>query len=347
MTTRSRSLGAAALALAVVLAACGSDEATSSSAAETTAAAVTTAAPTAVTAAPTTAAETVAPADTEPAAPDDAGFPASVTVSNGDLTLDAKPVAIVSLSPTATEMLFAIGAGDQVIAVDSFSNYPADAPITDLSGYEPNIEAIAGYEPDLVIVQTATPDITSGLGALDVPVAEMPAAATLDDVFAQIEQLGALTGNVADAVALTADMQTNIEGAIESMGDAEPLTYFHELDDTLFSVTSQTFVGALYSMAGLANVADAADPNGENGGYPQVSAEFLAQANPDLYFLADTKCCGQTAATVAARPGFGDLKAVTTGQVIELDDDIASRWGPRIVDFLNVIIEARNVALAS
>lgn len=261
--------------------------------------------------------------------------------STTDATTAAAPDQIVSLSATATEMLFAIGAGDQVVAVDSYSNYPPEAPTTDLSAYEPNIEAIAGYEPDLVVVDGTDADLVAGLEALDIDVLEAPAALTLDDTYDQIAELGEVTGNVDGAADVVDEMQAGIDALLADLpAREEPLSYFHELDSTLFSVSSKTFIGQLYALAGLQNVADAADADGQAGGYPQVSAEYLVAADPDLVFLADTKCCGQTPATFAARPGFGGLRAVTAGRVIELDDDIASRWGPRVVDLLGEIVDA-------
>lgn len=261
--------------------------------------------------------------------------------STTDATTAAAPDQIVSLSATATEMLFAIGAGDQVVAVDSYSNYPPEAPTTDLSAYEPNIEAIAGYEPDLVVVDGTDADLVAGLEALDIDVLEAPAALTLDDTYDQIVELGEVTGNVDGAADVVDEMQAGIDALLADLPAREqPLSYFHELDSTLFSVSSETFIGQLYALAGLQNVADAADADGQAGGYPQVSAEYLVAADPDLVFLADTKCCGQTPATFAARPGFGGLRAVTAGRVIELDDDIASRWGPRVVDLLGEIVDA-------
>ena len=116
---------------------------------------------------------------------------------------------------------------------------------------------------------------------------------------------------------------------------ARPLTYYHELDKNLYSATSKTFIGQLYGQLGMKNIADAADKDAS--GYPQLSAEYVVRADPDLIFLADTKCCGQTARTVAARDGWGQLTAVRTGGVVALDDDIASRWGPRVVDFLKTV----------
>ena len=100
-------------------------------------------------------------------------------------------------------------------------------------------------------------------------------------------------------------------------------------------MTSSTFIGQLYSMVGLENIADEA--KGAAGGYPQLSAEYIIDADPDLIFLADTKCCGQSPATVADRPGWDRIEAVERGNVIPLDDDVASRWGPRIVEYLRRI----------
>ena len=242
-------------------------------------------------------------------------------------------VRIVSLSPTATEMVFAIGAGDLVIAVDAFSYYPPEAPVTDLSGFEPNVEAIAGYEPTLVLSQSPI----EGLDAVGIENMVLPAAVTMDDVYAQIEQLGATIGHVGDAADPVAQMPADIDTVLASLPEREsPLTYYHELDPTLFSVTSQTFVGYVYDLLGLENAADPADEDGSAFGYPQLSEEYLVTADPDIIFLADTLCCEQTAATVAERPGWDQLRAVQNGNVIELNDDIVSRWGPRLVDFFEV-----------
>ena len=266
---------------------------------------------------------------------DDASTSATTTTET-----TAAPTQIVSMSATATEMLFAIGAGDLVVAVDSNSNFPADAPITELSAYEPNIEAIAAYEPDLVLTD-GTGDLDAGLEKLDIEVLALPAAQGLDDTYDQITQLGEVTGHETEAKELVEEMQADIEDLVADLPErAEPLTYFHELDNTLYSVTSDTFIGALYELVGLENIADAADEGGESGGYPQVSTEFLVSADPDLIFLADTKCCEQTAETFAQRPGFAELSAVKADQVVELDDDVASRWGPRVVELLEAIVEA-------
>jgi len=267
-------------------------------------------------------------------------FPVTIDAPNGPVTIDERPERIVSLSPTSTEVLFAVGAGDQVVAVDDQSNYPADAPVTDLTGFEPNLEAIAGYDADLVVLMYDPGDVVAGLEALDIPVIMHPAATTLDDAYRQIEQIGAATGHVADAAVLVASMAADIEKSVSSSEGAD-VSYYHELSPDLYTVTSATFVGSLYAMFGMVNIADDADPDGF--GYPQLSAEHILDADPLMIFLADTRCCDQTAETIAQRPGWETLTAVAAGAVVELDDDVASRWGPRVVDFVAAVAASLDV----
>ena len=258
--------------------------------------------------------------------------------SAGDSSEDSLQ-RIVSISPTATEMLFAIGAGDRVVAVDKFSYYPEEAPVTDLDGWNPNIEAIAGYEPDLVVLQ-ASEEVIGSLEALGITVVNQGGPSSFDEVYAQISELGVATGLEAQAAEVVADMEADIAALVDDAPDASGSSYYHELDDTLFSITSDTFIGEVYGLFGLANVADPADADGSAYGYPQLSEEYLLDADPDLIFLADTLCCDQTAQTVSERPGWDQLSAVRDGNVIELNDDIASRWGPRLVDFVAAISQS-------
>jgi len=277
------------------------------------------------------------PGESGPAPSASAPYPVTV----GNLTLAKRPERIVSLAPTATEMLFAIDAGPQVVAVDDQSTYPADAPTSDLSGFKPNAEAIAAENPDLVVLSDNLDKIVEQLGALKIPVVLTPAAKSLDDTYTEIGQLGLLTGHQAEASALTARMKAHLAKIFKSVpARATPLSYYYELDPTLYSLTSKTFVGQLFEQFGMTNVADAADADGSKGGYPQLSAEALIKSNPDMIFLADSKCCAQTVATVAARKGWADVTAVKAGQVVALDDDIASRWGPRVVDLTQSIADA-------
>ena len=279
--------------------------------------------------------------DTTPAANATGTFPATITAGNGQVTIAAKPKRIVSLSSTATEILFAIGAGSQVVAVDDQSNYPPEsaAKKTTLSGFEPNVEAIAGYQPDLIVFADDTKKLSDSLKALQIPAIFHDAAKDLNNAYAQIKALGVATGHSGAADALVAQMRSEIgELVAKAPKPSTAFTYYHELDGTYFSVTSSTFIGKVYSLLGLKNIADPADKSG--AGYPQLSPEFIIQSNPSLIFLADIKCCSVTAKAVAKRPGWDKIAAVTEGHVIELDDDIASRWGPRIVDLLRTVSDA-------
>jgi iron complex transport system substrate-binding protein len=280
-----------------------------------------------------------------PSSPAAQSYPVQVTPPGGEpVVLDRRPERIVSLSASSTEMLFAIGAGGQVVAVDDQSTFPPEAPKTTLSGLAPNIESIAGYNPDLVIASGDANDLTAGMAKLGKPVLILTAAKTLDDVYGQLDLLGTATGHPAEAGAVAGRMKDEIGKIVaDTPKPATSLRYYHELDNELYSATSKTFIGQVYSLFGLTNIADPADLDA--GGYPNLSAEHILQANPDLIFLADTKCCGQNAQTVAARPGWSTVKAVQTGNVVPLDDDLASRWGPRVVDLVRAVSSA--VAKAS
>jgi iron complex transport system substrate-binding protein len=258
----------------------------------------------------------------------------------GDGDVSGSPERIVSLSPTHTELLFAIGAGEQVVAVDAMSNHPpaAAAVVTSLSGYEPNVESIVSYEPDLVVIGDDYNGLAEQLASVGIESWAAPAPLNLDEVLAQIENLGEVVGKLDEATELANSMRTSIDEIVASTPTLDaPLFYYHELDDTYFTATSNTFVGSVYGLFGLRNIADAAEDQSD---YPQLSAEFIISQNPDLIFLADTKCCAASAESVAARPGWETLAAVQDGHVIALDDDIASRWGPRVVDFVRFISEA-------
>jgi iron complex transport system substrate-binding protein len=264
-------------------------------------------------------------------------FPVTVTPAGGKaVTIATKPTRIVSLSPASTEDLFAIGAGPQVTAVDKLSDYPATAPRADLDAYKPNVEAIAAKKPDLVIVYDDTNNVVAGLEQLKVPVLLLRAATSLDDAYGQITLLGRATGNTALADKVVGDMKSQIADIVAKT-PKKPLSYFHELSADGYTVTSKTFDGQVYGLFGLRNIADAA---GGAGDYPQLSAEKVIAADPDLIFLADTTCCQQSAATVAARPGWGSLRAVRNGNVVALDDSVASRWGPRVVDLVKAVAAA-------
>ena len=209
--------------------------------------------------------------------------------------------------------------------------------MTDLDEFKPNLEAIVDFAPDLVVVATDIDGIVDSLTIVGIPVLVMPPATTLDDVYTQFGQLGSATGRRAQADELVMWLRDEIEAIVANVPALpEPLTYFHELDSTYFTATSATFIGEVYSLMGLVNIADDVGV----GEYPQLAPEYILNRDPDLIFLADASCCGESAETVAARPGFDSLSAVRTGSVVELDSDIVSRWGPRIVEFMQVVRDA-------
>lgn len=268
-----------------------------------------------------------------------AAFPVTVAADNGDVTLETRPTAIVSLSPSVTEMLYAIGAGDQVTAVDTSSDHPEGAPVTDLSGFRPNVEAIGALGPDLVVLARDRDDVVATLEATGLPVLLLDSAESLDDVYGQIEVLGAATGHGDGAAALVEQMRADVDELVASVDDGgEPLTFFYELSRDYHTVTSGTFVGAVLELAGLRNIADEVDA--EAGEYPQLTAEFVLAADPDLVLVAHSDGSVPTLDELAARPGWTELTAVANDDVVLLDPDIASRWGPRVVDLLEMVIAA-------
>jgi iron complex transport system substrate-binding protein len=273
-----------------------------------------------------------------------AGFPVTVSSFVGNVRVPSRPDAIVSLSPTATEMLYAIGAGSQVKAVDDDSDYPKQAPMTKLSGYTPNAEAIAAYKPDLVVISNNIDGITAKLTSLSVPVLDLPAAANLSQEYTEFDQLGKATGHLTQAEQEVSKLKGEIAKIVASEpAHPKPLTYYYEVStDPYYTVTSSTFIGNVLSLLGLKSIADAATGAAASGGYPSLSAEFILKSNPDYIILSDTGPTGggQDAATVSSRPGWSVMSAVKDHHIIAVNADIASRWGPRIVDLLQDVAAA-------
>jgi len=297
---------------------------------------------TTTTVAPTsTVADTTTTAAAATAITETSAFPVMIESGGVSTMIEATPMAIVSLSPTATEMLFAVGAGDQVVAVDEYSYHPPEAPVTDLSGFTPNLEAIVAFEPDLVVVSDDLDGIVSALAGVGVPTLVLPAASEIADAYEQVRVVGRATGHVEDAEQVAASMEAQIEALLAGVDPSdEPLTYYHELGSdgggSFYSVTSSTFIGEVFGAFGLENIADPADADGF--GYPVLSVEFIIEADPDLIFY--TSCCGDTPQSISARPGWDSISAVQSGALTELDDDVASRWGPRLVQFFEVVAVA-------
>ncbi len=263
----------------------------------------------------------------------DDGFPVVVD----GIEIVERPQRIVSLAPAVTELLFAVGAGGQVIAVDEYSNFPEDAPVTELSGFQPNVEAIAAYDPDLVVVADSPGDVLESLAAIGIPALSLRTAIDLDDVYEQLGRLGVATGNVETADEAIADMRAEVDAILATIDTPdEPLTYYHELSSDFWSVSGETFIGAVYTTLGMTSIADAVE---DGGAYPQLSPEFIIEADPDVILLASGSY-GATPEEVADRPGWSTITAVRNGAVIEVDEDVASRWGPRIVQLMRDVAEA-------
>jgi iron complex transport system substrate-binding protein len=268
------------------------------------------------------------------------------------------PQCVVSLSPTATETLFAIGAGHQVQAVDTDSDFPTSGlPKKRINAISPSVEGVIGVcttsaahpsaKPDLVIISYDANEIKQKLTAVGVKVVEQDAPTNVAGALSQIEQLGTLTGHVKKADALAASIRATINADIASVPKhtGKTLTAYYELESSpYYSLTSSTFVGSLMKALGVVNIADAKNTSAD-AGYPELSAEYIIGANPKLIFLADTICCKASASTVAKRPGFSKIAAVADGDVIGLNDDVASRWGPRLGLLMNQLTAAVKSAL--
>jgi iron complex transport system substrate-binding protein len=267
----------------------------------------------------------------------------TVKAQNGAVTLKARPGRVVSLSPTLTEDLYAVGAGSQVVAVDQDSNFPAGVPKTSLSGLTPNIEAIAKYNPSLVIASGDSGGMVAALGRLGIPVLIEPAVSSLGAAYAQIEQVGQVTGHAAKAESLTTGMKRQILATVAKAGSShDNLSYYWELSaNPFFSATSATFIGQVVGLFGLTNIADAADKPSD-AGYPQLSQEYIVKAKPQVVFLADNEATdgNQAPATVAKRPGWSGVPAVQQHEIVGLNDDVASRWGPRLPQLVTQIAQA-------
>lgn len=317
MTFLRRPLGRVLLTLSMVtaLAACSSSDGGGGSGSAATAAATTSVAPT-------------APASFA------TNFPVTVTAANGEVTIKALPKAVISLTPTGTEMLFAIGAGSQVIAVDDQSTYPPEAPKTDLSGYKPNVEAIAAKSPDLVVISDDSEKLTDSLGKLGVPVLLLPPATSFEDIYSQLQTIGTAVGKGPEAKGVADQVRSTVDEIVKA-APKKNLRIYHEVSTDLYAASSFSFIGKVYELFGVTNIADAADSS--KGGYPQLSNEAIVAADPQVIFLGDTKYGQQTPATVAARAGWSSIDAVKNGRVVNLDDDIAARWSPRVVELVAAV----------
>lgn len=267
---------------------------------------------------------------------------AGITLTDGlgrEVQLESAAQRVVSLAPSNTEILFALGAGDKVVGRDEVSDYPEAAlalpTVGGWSGF--SAEAIVALEPDLVLAsEINTPELVAELEGLGLTVYYLSNPKTLEDLYVNIETVATLTGR--DATKLTDSLKARVTAVDEKI---MPLSYrpsvFYEIDATdpskPYTAGPGTFIDLLITRAGGQNVVSLA---GITETYPTISLEQLVIAPPDIILLGDA-LYGQSAETVAARQGWDALKAVIDGKIFAFDDNLVSRPGPRLVDGLEAL----------
>ena len=293
--------------------------------------------PTALPATPTVA-KAAAPAPTSAPAAAAAVFPLTVTDGAGrSVTLKALPQRIVSLSPGATELLFAVGAGNQVVGVTTYCNYPPEATSREkIGGYSAktiSIEKIVGLKPDLVVAESGThADVIKALEPLGVTVLAIKPV-TFNDAYANLELLGKLTGHSDTATTVVANMKATIKTVTDKVAtipqDKRVVVFWEIWDEPLMTASPSTFPGQVLEMAGGVNVF--ADVKTD---YPQVSAEDIIKRNPAAIMGPDTHGDKLTVEQIGKRPGWERLAAVTSGRIYLINGDTSSRPGPRLAQAL-------------
>jgi len=282
--------------------------------------------------------EPAAPTTTTPTTTTAAVGPVEIVSEAGPVELAAPAQRIAVLSATHVEMLFAMGAGTQVIASDLFSDYPpAAGDLPQLDSFNLSVESVIELDPDLVVLTFDPGDAVAAFEAVGIPTLLFSPAPTLDAAYGQILTLGTATGHRDEAEALVVQIRADLGDVVAAVGGrAKGLTYYHETDPFgFYTPNSSSFIGQLYSMLGMENIADAA-PDEFGSGYPQLSPEFIIESDPDVVFLG---AFGETAATLADRDAWSTMSAVGGGRVFVVDAAESSRWGPRVVDFFEDVAE--------
>lgn len=265
--------------------------------------------------------------------------PASLTFTDGlgrEVTLNGLPQRIVSLAPSNTEILFAIGAGDQVVGRDQLSDFPEEvANATDIgSTFDAlNTELIVSLNPDLVLAaEINTPEQVKQLEDLGLTVYYLKNPTTLEEMYGNLELVAQLTGYGEEAAALVESLKGRVAAVDEKIAPlSSRFSVFYELDATdpskPFTAGKGTFITQLIDRAGGSNIASDLE------GYPQLSLEQVVAADPAFIILGDARY-GVTPESIAQRPGWENLSAVKNGNVLPFNDDLVSRPGPRLVDAL-------------
>jgi len=329
-----------ALATAGVLSACGSAPTSQTSASPVVTSVVPSVGATAMATTAATDSSPIALPATAPAATVSAPVLTITDSLSRSVSLNTTPHRIISLAPSVTEILFAVGAGPQVVGDTKFCNYPPEADaLPEIGGYSAktiSIEAIVDLTPDLVIAGTASQkSVVEALEKLNIPVI-VSAPASIDAVYHSIEQIGAITGHAPDAATVAASMRARMDAVTAKIAavpaNQRPTVFWEVFDEPLTTAGPHTLIGQLIELAGATNVfADTSED------YPQVGTEVVVDRDPTVILGATTQQAKLTPEQIAQRPGWANIAAVRNRQVYLLDSDIMSRTGPRLADALEAL----------
>jgi len=265
-------------------------------------------------------------------------FPLTVADSEGrQVTLPEPPRRIITLAASHTETVFAIGAGGRVIATDTYSRYPPEVEGLEKVGYlasELSLEKLIELHPDLVVASREQKSLVPRMEELGLTVLVLEEPSTLEGMLGHVETLGQVTGYPQEARALAASLRQRIERVEAKLTDVEEgPRVFYELDPMLFTAGPGTFIDDLLGILKAQNVAQ-----GAGSPYPQLSQEVIIDRDPEVIILADSgDFGGQSAETVKARPGWGDISAVKNNCIHEVDPYLLSVPSPRLVDGLEAL----------
>jgi iron complex transport system substrate-binding protein len=272
-----------------------------------------------------------------PLAAEPTAFPLTITDDAGrQVTIERSPTRIVSIAPSNTEMLFALGLDERIVGVDSYSTYPPEAEQKPQVGsyLEPDLERVVAAEPDLILATEAhLGTVLPELDALGLPTVVIEPT-DLDEVFSGMLLVGTIADTSPQAKQVVCELQARVDAVTAAVAGAPRPRVFFELSPDLYTAGPGSFVDDLISRAGGDNVAAGAAEL-----WPQLSAEAVVSADPQVILLADHEA-GVTAEQVAARPGWQNVSAVQQGRIVSLDSDLVARPGPRVVDGVEAIAAA-------
>ena len=282
-------------------------------------------------------------APTTPVEDADTQAPITLTDARGvEISFNSPPQSIISMAPSNTEMLFAIGAGSQLVGRDDVSDYPPEALEIESIGStygELNTEAILALSPDVILAADLTPpEQIEALENLDLVVFQVRNPAEFSDLFEILGDLGRMTGHTQEAVILGAKLRERTEKVSSTVAVADRVPEFYEVDGSdpvaPWTTGSDTFQDVLIQMAGGENIAD------ELEGWGQLSIEEIVTRDPHVIFFATGPWVPTTIESLSSRAGWSDIRAVVDGNVVAIDTNWVDRPGPRLVDALEAMAKS-------